>query len=159
MRSRISIRGCVRPLVHPSVGPSVRPSVGRSHTSWISGKWAEFEQNIIGNKIVCHLKDDSKKSTWAVRQKTHLLSEFCSTYFSTPPLSPLLFSGRCTGWNLFPMSSKASERMNEWAECKGKVRSIEQANEWAVRANERVDELRAKFSMRLFLSRFTFFEF
>ena len=30
MRSRISIRGCVRPSVRPSVGPSVRPSVRRS---------------------------------------------------------------------------------------------------------------------------------
>ena len=34
MRSRISIRGCVRPSVGPSVRPSVCPSVGRSHTSW-----------------------------------------------------------------------------------------------------------------------------
>ena len=77
MRSRISIRGCVR----PSVGPSVRPSVGPSHTSWISEKWAEFEQNSIRNEKVSHLKDDSKTSTWAVRQRTHLLSELCSTCF------------------------------------------------------------------------------
>ena len=34
MRSRISIRGCVR----PSVGPSVRPSVRPSHTSWNRAK-------------------------------------------------------------------------------------------------------------------------
>ena len=41
MRSRISIRGCV--------GRPVR----RSHTSWISEKWAEFEQNkIMQNKTM-----------------------------------------------------------------------------------------------------------
>ena len=67
MRSRISIRGCVR------------PSVGRSHTSWIFEKWAKSEQNSIRTKKVCHLKDYSKTSTWAVRQRTHLLSELCST--------------------------------------------------------------------------------
>ena len=39
----------------------------------------EIEQNSIRNKKVCHLKDDSKTSTRAVRQKTHLLSELCST--------------------------------------------------------------------------------
>ena len=84
MRSRISIRGCVR----RSVGPSVR----RSHTSWISEKWAEFEQNSIRNKKVCHLKDYSKTSTRAVRQRTHLLSELCSTCLSSYIwLFPLLF--------------------------------------------------------------------
>ena len=41
MRSRISIRGYVR--------PSVRPSVGPSHTSSISEKWAAFLQNSIRN--------------------------------------------------------------------------------------------------------------
>ena len=44
----------VHPSVHPSVGQSVRP-------------WAEFEQNSIRYKIVCHLKDDSKTITRAVR--------------------------------------------------------------------------------------------
>ena len=34
MRSRISIRGCVRPYVRPSVHPSVH----RSHTSWNHAK-------------------------------------------------------------------------------------------------------------------------
>ena len=67
--------------VCPSVRRSVGPSVGRSHTSWISEKWAEFEQNSIGNKKVCHLKDYSKTSTRAVRQRTHLLSELCSTCY------------------------------------------------------------------------------
>ena len=73
MRSRISIRGCVR----RSVGWSFR----RSQTSWISEKRAEFEQNSIRNKKVCHLKDYSKTSTRAVRQRTHLLAELCSTCF------------------------------------------------------------------------------
>ena len=85
MRSRISIRGCVRrsvgPSVGPSFGPSVGPSVGPSHTSWNRAKWAKFEQNSIRNKKVSHLKDDSKTSTWAVCQRTHLLSELCSTCF------------------------------------------------------------------------------
>ena len=65
--------------VCPFVRPSVGLSVGRSHTSWISERWAKFEQNSIRNKKVCHLKDDSKTSTRAVRQRTHLLSELCST--------------------------------------------------------------------------------
>ena len=75
MRSRISIRGCVRRSVCRSV------PVGPSHTRSISEKWAKSEQNSIRNKKVCHLKDDSKTSTWAVRQRTHLLSELCSTCF------------------------------------------------------------------------------
>ena len=41
----------------------------------------EIELNSIRNKKVCHLKDDSKTSTRAVRQRTHLLSELCSTCF------------------------------------------------------------------------------
>ena len=77
MRFRISIRGCVRPFV----GRSVRPSIGRSHSSWISKKWAKFEQNSIRKKKVCHLKDNSKTSTRAVRQRTQLSSELCSTCF------------------------------------------------------------------------------
>ena len=63
--------------VCPSVGPSVRPSVGPSvrpsHTSWISEKWAEFEQNSIRNKKVCHLKGDSKTSTRAIRQNASVV--------------------------------------------------------------------------------------
>ena len=81
MRSCISIRGCVRPSVRPSIGRSVHPSVRRSHMSWISEKWAEFEQTSIRNKKVCHLKDNSKTCTRAVHQRTHLLSELCSTCF------------------------------------------------------------------------------
>ena len=60
MRSRISIRGCVR--------RSVRPSVRPLHTSWISAKWAEFEQNSIRKIKLCHLKDNSETSTLADRQ-------------------------------------------------------------------------------------------
>ena len=70
----------VCPSVGPSVGRSVRRSVGRSVTHelnfWEMGK---IEQNSIRNKKVCHLKDDSKTSTRAVRQRMHLLSELCST--------------------------------------------------------------------------------
>ena len=83
MRSRISIRGHVRLSVGTSVRTSVGRSVGRSHTKWISEKWAEFEPNSISTKKVCHLKDYSKTNTRAVRQRTHLLSEFCSTYSQT----------------------------------------------------------------------------
>ena len=63
MRSRISIRGCVCPSVLPS------------HTSWISKKWTEFEQNSIRNIKLGYLKtiqrlfrDISETSTLADRQ-------------------------------------------------------------------------------------------
>ena len=80
MRSRISIRGCVR--------PSVRPSVGRSHTSWISEKWAEFEQNSIRTMKLSHLKDDSKTSTLAVRQNASVVRTLFDLFFlfQLPPL-------------------------------------------------------------------------
>ena len=59
--------------VCPSVGPSVGRSVRPSHTSWISEKGAEFEQNSIRNKKVCHLKDDSKTSTQAVSENASIV--------------------------------------------------------------------------------------
>ena len=65
-------RGCVRQLV----GPSVR----RSLSSWISEEWAKFEQNVIRNMKLCHLKDDLETSTRAVLfQKHHLLNLLIST--------------------------------------------------------------------------------
>ena len=73
MRSRISIRGCVR----PSVGPSVRPLVGPSHTSWISKKWAEFEQNSITRKYA--IWKTIQRQICGQLARTHLLSEFRST--------------------------------------------------------------------------------
>ena len=57
MRSRISMRGYVR----PSVGPSVRPSVRPSHTSWISDISTEMKQNSTENMILRHLKDIKAK--------------------------------------------------------------------------------------------------
>ena len=45
MRSRISIRGYVR------------PSVRRSHTSWISDLSIEMKQNSTKNMILNHLED------------------------------------------------------------------------------------------------------
>ena len=48
----------------------------------------EIKQNSIRNKKVCHLKDDSKTSTRAVRQRTHLLSELCSTCFMFNDILP-----------------------------------------------------------------------
>ena len=47
MRSRISIRGCVRPSVRPSVGPSVRPSVRPSvgHTRVETMQKCRFDQD------------------------------------------------------------------------------------------------------------------
>ena len=67
MRSRISIRHCVR----PSVGPSVR----RSHTSRFFEKWAEFEQSSIRSKKVglSHSNDYLNTSTWAVRQNASVV--------------------------------------------------------------------------------------
>ena len=73
MRSRISIRGCVCPSVGPSVRPSVCRSVRPSHTSWISEKWAHFEQNSIRNMKLCHLKDNSETSTRANRQNASVV--------------------------------------------------------------------------------------
>ena len=63
----------VFPSVRPSVRRSVRLSVGRSHMSWISNKWAEFEQHSIRNMRICHKKDDSKTSTRAVRQNASVV--------------------------------------------------------------------------------------
>ena len=61
MRSRIFIRGYVRPsigqLVHPSVGPSIR----RSHTSWIPDISTEMKQNSTENMVLRHLKDIKAK--------------------------------------------------------------------------------------------------
>ena len=68
----------VCPSVRLSVCRSVHPSVGPLHTSWISEKWAEIEQNSIRSKTVCHLKDDSKTSS----PRKHLLSKLCSTCYS-----------------------------------------------------------------------------
>ena len=76
----MSVRRSVGPSVRRSVGPSVRRSV--THELNFSEKWAKIEQNSIRNRKVCHLKDDSKTRTRAVRQRTHLLSELCSTCFS-----------------------------------------------------------------------------
>ena len=73
MRSRISIRGYVRRSVRPSVRPSVGPSVRPSHTSWISEKWADFEQNSVRNMRLCHLKDNSETSTLADRQNASVV--------------------------------------------------------------------------------------
>ena len=72
MRSRISIRGCVR--------PSVRPS----HTSWISEKWAEIEQNSIRNKTMPFERQFKDKYAGS-SPRTHLLSELCSTCSSGSP--------------------------------------------------------------------------
>ena len=51
MRSRISIRGFVCPSICPSICPIICPSVSLSvcpsPTTWISEKWAEFEQNSV----------------------------------------------------------------------------------------------------------------
>ena len=69
----VSVRPSVRPSIGPSVHRSVRPLVRRSHSSWISEKLAEFEQNSIRNKKVCHLKDDSKTSTRAVSQNASVV--------------------------------------------------------------------------------------
>ena len=74
-----------------SVGRSVGRSVGHTQVEFQRLIWVEFDQNSIRNKIVCHLKDDSKTSTRAVRQRTHLLSELCSTCSSLQrwfPISP-----------------------------------------------------------------------
>ena len=62
MCSPISIRGYVRPSDNPSVSWLVRRLISQSHMSWISEKWAQFEQNSIRNKIDC----DSKTSTGTV---------------------------------------------------------------------------------------------
>ena len=62
--------------VCPSVRRSVGPLVTHKLNFWEMG---EIEQNSIRNKKVCHLKDDSKTKTQAVRQRTHPLSELCST--------------------------------------------------------------------------------
>ena len=63
----------VCPSVRPSVGPSVGPSVRPSHTSWISEKWADFEQNSVRNMRLCHLKDNSETSTLADRQNASVV--------------------------------------------------------------------------------------
>ena len=70
----MSIRGCVRPSVGPSVGPS--------HTSWISEKRAEFEQNSIRNKKVCHLENESKTSTRAVSQNASVVRTLFDLFIS-----------------------------------------------------------------------------
>ena len=53
MRSRIALRGCIR----PSVCRSVCRSIGLSYTSWIYDEWAAFQQNSIKNIKLCHKKD------------------------------------------------------------------------------------------------------
>ena len=68
---------CVEPSVHPSVGPSVH----WSHTSWISEKWAEFEQNSIRNKILCHLKDNLKTSTRGVLENASVVWTLFDLFF------------------------------------------------------------------------------
>jgi len=69
MRSRIYIRGCVC--------PSVRPS----HTSWISEKWADFEQNSVRNMKLCHWKDNSEASTLADRQDASVVWTLFNLFF------------------------------------------------------------------------------
>ena len=89
MRSRISIRGCVR------------PSVCRSHTSWFSEKWAEFEQNCSRNIELAHFKDNSETSTRADRQTasdiwalslSDLVFASLLTIFRFPYVCPLCLS-------------------------------------------------------------------
>ena len=105
----------VCPSFRWSVGPSVRPSVRRSHSSWISEKWAKFEQNSIRNKKVCHLKDYSKTSTRAVRQRTHLLSELCSTCFSSIHLGATLNSINMVRNDDCQTNVKKGTMPNHWA--------------------------------------------
>ena len=93
MRSRISIRGCVCPSVRPSVRPSVGRSVRPSHTSWISEKWAKFEQNSIRNMKVRHLKDDSKTSTRTVRQNASVVRTLFDLFY--PDVNAHLYERFC----------------------------------------------------------------
>jgi len=68
--------------VSPSVGRSVRRSVGRSVTHKLNfEKWAEFEQNSMRNKKVCHLEDDSKTSTRAVSQNASVVRTLFDLFF------------------------------------------------------------------------------
>ena len=88
MRSRISIKGCVRPSVGPSVRWSVRPSV--RHTR------VEFPRNGLNwNKIASGIR---KYAIWNTIQRqvrgqlarTHLLSELCSTCLNPRAYTVLL---------------------------------------------------------------------
>ena len=73
MRSRIYIKGCVRPSVGPSVGPSVR------HTR------VEFLRNgPNSNKIASRVRKYAIRETIQRQERgqlarTHQLSELCST--------------------------------------------------------------------------------
>ena len=89
MRSRISIRGCVRPSVRPSVRRSVRRSVGPSVGWSVRHTRVEFPRNgPNSNKIASGKR---KYVIWKTNQRqvrgqlarTHLLSELCSTCFSS----------------------------------------------------------------------------
>ena len=103
MRSRISIRGCVR--------PSVRPS----HTSWISEKWTKFEQNSIKNKKVCHWKDDSKTST--VQEHASVVQTLLDLLRFLLPLSRthwrVLTRRICTSARHFPFSISPQDSVNQ----------------------------------------------
>ena len=76
MRSRISIRGCVRLSVGPSARPSVRPSVRRSHTSWNHAKVPFLTKNTISA---------SENASYAVYPALFcfsLVNSLFSTFFS-----------------------------------------------------------------------------
>ena len=76
MRSRISIRGCVRRSVRPSVGPSVRPSVTHELKSC---KSAVFDQNYWQyerERILCRVYG-------LVQYKAHSLCFLCKQTIHT----------------------------------------------------------------------------
>ena len=83
MRSRISIRGCVC--------LSVRRSVRPSHMSWISEKWADFEQNSVRNIRLCHLKDNSETSTLADRQNASVVWTLFNLFSPSSSFLPVSF--------------------------------------------------------------------
>ena len=93
MRSRISIRGCVRPSVGPSVRPSVRPSVGPSvgHTRVKTMHKCRFWPKLLSVRARTHLMpcirlshtDQQTDGTTSCRDLTgHPICSYVDSYIS-----------------------------------------------------------------------------
>ena len=142
MRSRISIRGCVRPSVRRSDRPSVRPSVRWSVTHKLkSCKSAVFCPKLLIVRAWTHLMPCIRPCYKSCGDE--VLSSFIPWDFAViPSFKSRGFPVRCTlGWNCIESTRSFCRQKTffPWApEREGeRPSSAELANEWAVRASKK----------------------
>ena len=145
MRSRISIRGYVRPSVRPSVGRSVRPSVGHTRVefliyrlkwnkialrTWYQGHLEDIKAKIEQKSRITrnyHLRDHLKTSTRADRQDASYVCTPSDLFFNKHRPSYFArnnklrhtnhLSGNRCWWNLTPYKLNLDHPFHFYLNC------------------------------------------